>query len=683
MNDLSAFIALWDKRIGAKIMDFYPKSSQPKFDLEFISSKIFFAFQNLNQDDATRIKRTFFKLPFKDINRKALILLDVLESNDNKEKDQQSFIVVLLVPVFISDEELDGFKNIISEIGNDYLTTESLIFDKRLEKIEEIFILDEQVRDSEISIDENYSLNEALLDFKNGIEQFSNKKYKQAYFFLKKAYLKFNADNKIKLVLEATFFLSSLLSQLNKYNVAQIYIENLENLSYQLKHQKYYETALFLGGFINYKNEDYENALKKFKKLESLNPKNINKFNFFFLYGRVLRLLKINLDAATFLQKALEESKHLEDSNELKEKKAQVLVELGHINYTSAINTIVSGKLNQSFYKSSLLKSIKYYEDAIKILHEIENYSGLITIYRLIGNIYELIDEYLLAIKNYRKALNFAEQINDIVSRLQIFSLIIQKLSVLGKYDIIIKETDQMLSKTIAYAYLDLFTISNFHRYLGEALFKLGRDKFDKDALSELLISINIYNKFDNPVLESLDTLQMIINIYERSNDAEKSKYIDFYTNQYQHIETRIHTIKRTKTGAFNLLKEVKEFWIFTLDGKQLYSHAPETNYNPELFGGFLSALQNFSLELASKNLNSITIGLDQYVIFREQHPFYVLGRSSYKTSLYNIEKILKIIHDEFWKNYHMFLEDPDGDIGKFSQFFENFKELNFKDKRS
>lgn len=683
MSDLSAFIALWDKRIGAKIMDFYPKSSQPKFDLEFISSKIFFAFQNLNQDDSTRIKRTFFKLPFKDINRKALILLDVLESNNNnKEKDQQSFIVVLLVPDFISDEELDGFKNIISEIGNDYLTTESLIFDKHLEKMEEIFILNEQVRDSEISIDENYSLNEALLDFKNGIEQFSNKKYKQAYFFLKKAYLKFNADNKIKLVLEATFFLSSLLSQLNKYKMAQIYIENLENLSYQLKHQKYYETALFLGGFINYKNEDYENALKKFKKLESLNPQNINKFNFFFLYGRVLRLLKINLDAVTSLQKALEESKHLEDSNELKEKKAQVLVELGHINYSSAINIIVSGKLNQSLYKSSLLKSIKYYEDAIKILHEIENYSGLISIYRLIGNIYELIDEYSLSIKNYRKALNFAEQINDIVSRLQIFSLIIQKLSVLGKYDIIIKETDQILSKTIAYAYFDLFTISNYHRYLGEALLKLGRDK---DALSELLISINIYNKFDNPVLESLDTLQMIINIYERSNNAEKSKYMDFYTNQYQHIETKIDELKVEEEGVFNfnLLKEVKEFWIFTFEGKQLYSHAPETNYNPELFGGFLSALQNFSLELASKNLNSITIGLDQYVIFRGQHPFYVLGRSSYKTSLYNIEKILKIIHDEFWNNYNMFLEKPDGDIGKFSQFFENFKELNFKDKQS
>ena len=86
---------------------------------------------------------------------------------------------------------------------------------------------------------------------------------------------------------------------------------------------------------------------------------------------------------------------------------------------------------------------------------------------------------------------------------------------------------------------------------------------------------------------------------------------------------------------------------------------------------------------MASKNLNSITIGLDQYVIFREKHPFYVLGRSSYKTSLFYIERILKIIYDEFWKNYHIFLEDPDIDISRFSQFFENFKELDFKDKLS
>jgi hypothetical protein len=237
-----------------------------------------------------------------------------------------------------------------------------------------------------------------------------------------------------------------------------------------------------------------------------------------------------------------------------------------------------------------------------------------------------------------------------------------------------------MLAKTIAYAYLDLFTISNYHKYLGESLFNLGRDK---DALSELLISLNIYNKFENPVLDSLSVLQMIIKIYGRSNNADKTKYLEYYTDQYRHIEMKIHQIKEEKVKVFTLLKEVKEFWIFTLDGRQLYAHAPETNYNPELFGGFLSALQNFSMELASKNLKSITIGLDQYVIFREEKPFYVLGRANYKAPLYNIEIILKHIYDHFWKIYQKILQEKDVDISKFSQFFEIFKELNFKEEPS
>ncbi|MFX1338755.1 MAG: tetratricopeptide repeat protein [Promethearchaeota archaeon] len=682
MNNLIAYLALWDKNFGSKILDFYPKTTQPKFDLEFITSKIFFAFQNLNEDETTSIKKSFFKLPFKEINKKALILLDVLESEDNNENNKPLYIVVLLFPDFISNEDLEGFKNIISEIANEYLTTENILFDKHLKKIEEKFLLEEQVRDSEVSLEENYSLNKALLDFKNGIELFSKKKYDQAYFLIKKAYLKFYDENQTKLILETTFYISSLLSQLNKFDVALIYIENLENLAYQLKHEKYYETALFLGGFVYYKKEDYENALKKFKKLESINPQSINKFNFFFFYGRILRILKINSDAVTYLQRALEESKYLKVSNELKNKMAQVLVELGHLNYTNALNILISGKSNHSLYKSTLLKSIEYYEDTISILHEIENYSGLISVYRLIGNIYELIEENSLSIKNYRKALNFAEQINDIANRLQIFNLIIQKLSILGKYDLIIKETDQMLSKIVTYAYLDLFTISNFHRYLGEALFKLGKNK--SDALSELLISLNIYNTFDKPVSESLDILQMIIKIYEDSNNKEKKKYIQYYSDQYNQIKTKIHQLKaEEEKGVFILLKEVKEFWIFTSDGKQLYSYAPETNYNPELFGGFLSALQNFSLELASKNLKSITIGLDQYVIYRQKHPFYVLGRSSHKTSLYNIEMILKIIYEEFWKNYQKVLEDHDVNISYFSQFIEIFKELNYKDEFS
>ena len=43
-NDISAFIALWDKNVGAKVVDFIPKSIT--YDFELITMQIFIAFQN-------------------------------------------------------------------------------------------------------------------------------------------------------------------------------------------------------------------------------------------------------------------------------------------------------------------------------------------------------------------------------------------------------------------------------------------------------------------------------------------------------------------------------------------------------------------------------------------------------------------------------------------------------------
>ena len=74
-NKLSAFIALWDKDLGAKIIDVYPKSIT--LDLELITTQIFVAFQSFySEKEDKKIKRTFFKLPIKNINKKASIFLD-------------------------------------------------------------------------------------------------------------------------------------------------------------------------------------------------------------------------------------------------------------------------------------------------------------------------------------------------------------------------------------------------------------------------------------------------------------------------------------------------------------------------------------------------------------------------------------------------------------------------------
>ena len=322
-NDISAFIALWDKNVGAKVVDFIPKPI--KYDFELITMQIFIAFQNFysGKDDINKkISRTFFKLPLKNINRKASIFLDSIESPGNEDKTQP-FVVAFLFPGYVSDADIKDFDNFILKIGSEYVSTQKSLLEKYFNKILELFLLKEKVEDAEISI-ENYTFETALLDFKTGMEQFTKKNFRQAYIFLKKAHMKFKAEHNVKLELETAFFLGSVLSQLNKIKAAQEYYETLEELSNQLQHQKYYETALFMGGFCAFKTGDYENALDKFKKLESEDIQFIDKFQFYFLYGRVFRLVGQIDNAVEVLERAEEMETLTKESEEAKEKHAKL-----------------------------------------------------------------------------------------------------------------------------------------------------------------------------------------------------------------------------------------------------------------------------------------------------------------------------------------------------------------------
>ncbi len=673
-KEISAFIALWDKKIGAKIVDQYPKSTT--MDLELITTQIFLAFQSFyaSEEEQRKIKRTLFKLPLKNLNLKASIFIDQFKNEGDKENGLP-FILVLLIPDYISDEDLNKFDNIISNIGKRFLELKQPLLEDSFDEANELFLLTEQLQDTEIVIDNNYSINDALLDFKKGLELFSKRMYEQSYFSIKKAHIKFKSESRVNLTLETTFFLGSILSHLNKFKPAINYFSQLEELSRQLKHQKYFETSIFMQAFSCFKYHDYREALNNFEKLESHEIQFIDKFNYHFIYGRVLRLLNLNSKAVSFLLKALELSDKMEESDDIKEKRAKLLLEIGHTNYAIAKRMVSSGKIEEKDFKKYLLITINYYNNAIEFWSQINNFSSLIQTYHLIGNIYDLLDDIEKSIKNYRQALKFTEISNDILNRLNIFNLIIIDLAKLDMHEQIVQEIDIMLSQIVPFAFIDLHTISGLHRQLGESLFKLGRGK---EALSELLISLNIYNKFDSPTSEALLTLNTIIEIYKSSEDQ---KYTQYYEEQYNKLNEKIQElVVSNKKKTFNVMIGIKEIWIFDIKGIELFSYAPYTEVDPLLFGGFLSALQNFSKELTSKFLDSITMGLDQYIFFRkEDFPIFILGRTSIKGSLNNIEKNLKILYEEFWNQYQSVLQDFDGEVTRFREFNKIFENINVK----
>ena len=91
-------------------------------------------------------------------------------------------------------------------------------------------------------------------------------------------------------------------------------------------------------------------------------------------------------------------------------------------------------------------------------------------------NILSQLNKLEQSVESYRKALKYAEITNDVLSRLQIFNLMVQALVKLELHVVIVKEIDEMISKMVSYAYIDLFTIAGFHRQLGHSLFKLDQN---------------------------------------------------------------------------------------------------------------------------------------------------------------------------------------------------------------
>jgi len=672
-NQPCVFISKWSEEFGPKVVEFQPKSSE--IDLETITMQIFIAYQNFYFDDKNKeIERTLFKFPFKNLSRKSRIFLDSLDKSENTE-NPQAFIVGILFPDYFPDELIEKFDNIIVNIGEDYVNNQLILLSNYYDKIYDLFTLEQKVQDSEMVLEEEYTFPNALLDFKKGIEEFSKKNYHPAYFLLRKVYLKFKAENKIDLILETTFALSSALTQLQKYDVAKDYYNELEDLANQLQHNKYYETAVFMAGVCAYKSLDYIEAIKKFSILETKDLQHINQFNYNYLYGQILRLLEMNENAIIILQKAYTISEQMQKTDEIQEKQGKLLLELGHTNYNMAIAMMKSGKVDETELKSFLSTSINYYKSAIEVWSSLDRYSNLISTHHLIGNIYEYFERHETAIESYRKALEYAEISNDIINRLKSFKLIVQTLVKLELHQVLVKEIDEMLAKIVSYAFIDLYTISGFHRQLGESLYKLGKSK---EALSELLIALNIYNKFEDPVQESLDTLQNIIDIYSEDKDE---KYINYYQNQYDLIKTAIEDLATKKKKEFGLIGDVREVWIFMNMGTQIFSHAPESSVDPQLFGGFLSALTNFSKELTENYLNGMGIGNDRYTFFRdEDKPIFILARSNITTSMDFIEKILKKIYNEFWNQYSAFLVDFDDEISRFSNFDDILEKMDFSE---
>lgn len=667
-EDIILFIGKWDKREGISILEQYPPSLLG-LDLEHLAWKFFFFFENFYvSEDSKGYKETIFQLPIKDEGKSASILIDSFPSERTK-RELKIYLIAVILPDYFTLDQLEDFNEELQSLNKAFRKDNTLHLDDYINKFYTKLNVTQTLQDSEVSLSDTYTHLEALEDFKKGLQFFSEKAYKISYMIIKKSYLQFKKENEIRLLLKASYFIGNILFKLEKYKVALDYYIELKELAKKLNHQQYYEIGKFMAGFSALKIRRYPLALKLFKELSFSDFNFIKPFDFYFLYGKTLKNVYEYNKSIQILTKATNSLNITDASSQRKEKLAEAYLELAHSYFIITTEKMLKNPRNQN-YNNEFQKIIEIYEKASEIFSDFNNYSNMIICNQLIGNIYENMNKRNKAITFYRNAIEFTKENNDVLSKMQIFDLLINNLIELGKKMEVIREIDQMLYKVRAYAFLDLPTIAKYHTKLGKIYASIDRNK---EALSEFLIALNIYDDLNIPREEALDLLDEIITIYIKTN---QNKYLEYYRNKLKHYQHNIQKLK-SKEKSQTLLTLIKDLWILKTDGEIIFSYTPESKSNPQLLGGFLSAILNFSFELTSEQLNAIKLGFDQFFLYGNgQTSYIVIGRVNINQSESVVREHLKTVFNSFGETFGSILNEEEYKPSNFSKFVEILKQL-------
>jgi hypothetical protein len=672
---INALLTLWDDDLGCELIDIYPIPEVG--DPEKLAIQFFTFYQLFYDNTDVPYQKTYFTIPLNNLNRKAKILFDVI-SDQNVRGGFRPFIIALLVPDYYKDKELNVFNEILLKISQDYieclLNNAAFSLKKFYSEIVQIYDKKLLFHEEKPRVDEYYSYTIAMEDFQAGVNLFKSKNFEGAYKILSKVLLKFEKEEHRHLMMEVIYLIASIFIQQRQFKLAKSKFKQLRVLANQLDHEKYYQVSLFMEGFCAYKNENFMSAKKKLEKIDILKAEYINNLQYYVIYANIMEYFEKYEDAIDHLEQALVKSKNMGDSEFNYKQKAQIYYELGINSTKLAINNIQGlGIHSKKKHEFLLKKAINYFKETIKIVKILDDYNKLISLYQLIGDLYGSLGNYDNFFIYYQEALKFTSNSNNDGKRINLINKISQKQIQLKLYEDNVNLLEQFFTDEQNLKFIDKFTISNLYYQFSRSLLNVGKTQ---EALSKLIKSYEILSTFKRPVSEIIEVIEDLIKIFEELNNRDK---ISYFSQKLVSAKRNIEKFQLKSIKSIRPLEPVKEIWIYSSStGVGLYNYSPETNIDHDLLGGFLTALQQFSLQISRKKLESLIIGDDLYLIYqKEGYDFYILGRADVKYPFNVIKNIISKIHRRFWKEYSDEIQNFKGKVSIFKSFDKIIKSFD------
>ena len=124
-----------------------------------------------------------------------------------------------------------------------------------------------------------------------------------------------------------------------------------------------------------------------------------------------------------------------------------------------------------------------------------------------------------------------------------------------------------------------------------------------------------------------------------------------------------------------------EEFWIVSWSGPTLFFYSQEKQFDPNLIGGFFSAIQMFAKKMSHESgLNSLSLGKHTFTfVNNEKFKLYFISKSTKKVKTKQILKKIEAVEKAFIDRYETELKTMEIDYSGFEEFTEEFEKI-FKD---